>query len=162
MISKALAAFLMLAAYGCAQPAPAPAEPAADTSIADVAVEPLEIVTASGSHRFRVELADDARERDRGLMFRTVLPDDEGMIFQFERPMPLSFWMKNTLIPLDIIFIGADGRIVNIAENTTPMSLEPIPSTGPAIAVLEVRGGLTRELGVQPGDRVLHRILPRG
>ncbi|HYG25486.1 MAG TPA: DUF192 domain-containing protein, partial [Caulobacteraceae bacterium] len=63
----------MLAAYGCAQPAPTPAEPAADTSIAEVAVEPLEIVTAGGTHRFRVELADDPRERDRGLMFRTVL-----------------------------------------------------------------------------------------
>ena len=115
-------------------------------------------MTAQGVRHFRARIADDPAEREHGLMFVSVLPEDEGMLFDFGDASPRAFWMKNTLIPLDIIFIGADGRIINIAENTTPYSLEPAPSAGPALAVLEIGGGLSAELGIRPGDRVVHRI----
>ena len=82
------------------------------------------------------------------------------MLFDFHDPRPVAFWMKNTLIPLDMIFIAADGRIINIAQNTRPYSLDPVPSAAPALAVLEIGGGLSAELGIEPGDRVLHRIFP--
>lgn len=162
MISKAIVAFLLLAAAACAQPAAAPAPVEAPAAAPAVVLEPLEVQTAQGVRRFRVEIADDPQERERGLMYRTVMAEGEGMLFDFQQPQLLSFWMKNTLIPLDIIFIGADGRIINIAENTTPLSLEPVPSAGPGVAVLEIGGGLSAEFGIKAGDRVIHRILPRG
>ena len=122
---------------------------------------PLTITTAKGdTHRFTVEVARTPEQQARGLMERQSLAPDKGMVFPYEPPQAVAFWMKNTLIPLDIIFIGADGRIINIAENTTPYSLEPVPSAGPALAVLEIGGGLSAELGIEPGDRVLHRIFP--
>ena len=157
MISKVFAAAFALLTLACAPPAPERAAPPAAT--AEV-YEPVDVVTAQGVRRFRVRIADDPAERERGLMFVSVLPEDEGMLFDFKEPSPRAFWMKNTLIPLDIIFIGADGRIINIAENTTPYSLEPVPSAGPALAVLEIGGGLSAELGIKPGDRVVHRIFP--
>lgn len=164
MFSKAFdrRALVWLAAatlVACAPAAPeAVAEPVAAETPQSAPLEPLEVITDKGPVRFRVAIADDEQERQHGLMFRSVLPEDEGMLFDFHQPQPLAFWMKNTLIPLDIIFIGADGRIVNIAENTTPYSLDPIPSDGPALGVLEIGGGLSDELGIEPGDRVVHRI----
>lgn len=160
MKPKAFAVLAALALTACAaEPAAAPVpEPAI---IADEALEPLEIVTANGPVRLRVTIADTDEERSKGLMFRSVLDEDEGMLFDFQRPQPVAFWMKNTLIPLDMIFIGADGRIVNIAENTRPYSLDQVPSAAPVLAVLEIGGGLSAELGIKPGDRVLHRIFPR-
>jgi uncharacterized membrane protein (UPF0127 family) len=116
----------------------------------------LEIVSGNGVHVFTVELATTDEQRARGLMFRKELPDGQGMLFDFQREQELSFWMKNTYIPLDMIFIRGDGRILRIAENTTPLSTANIPSGGPARAVLEVSGGTARKLGIKPGDRVAH------
>jgi uncharacterized membrane protein (UPF0127 family) len=114
----------------------------------------VKVMTAGATHGFAVELADSPAEQARGLMFRTELGDDEGMLFPSVRPQMRSFWMKNTPLPLDIIFIGPDRRILNIAANTVPYSLESVVSAGPAIAVLELRGGRAEELGIEPGDMV--------
>ena len=112
-------------------------------------------VTSKGkTHRFTVELAKTPAQQARGMMFRTTMADDTGMLFPYSSPKLLSFWMKNTYIPLDIIFIREDGTIENIAANAEPYSLESVASTGPAIAVLEIRGGLSAELGMEPGDKV--------
>ena len=155
-----LACLAAVALVACAPPAPEPAPAPADVAVAPAALETLEILTDKGPVRFRVAIADDEEERSRGLMFRSVMPEDEGMLFDFHDPRPVAFWMKNTLIPLDMIFIAADGRIINIAQNTRPYSLDPVPSAAPALAVLEIGGGLSAELGIEPGDRVLHRIFP--
>lgn len=103
---------------------------------------------------FVVEVARTSPQQARGLMFRTSLADDRGMLFPFPDDRMASFWMKNTVIPLDIIFIRADGRIENIAANTTPYSTDPVASTAPVSAVLELRGGLAAERGIKAGDRV--------
>jgi hypothetical protein len=123
-------------------------------------LEPLEIVTAQGPVRFRVEMADSAREREQGLMWRGSMPVDQGMLFDFPVESEQGFWMRNTYIPLDIIFIRADGRIHSIARSTTPLSEALVPSGGPVKAVLEINGGLAEHLGILPGDRVRHRIFP--
>ncbi len=112
------------------------------------------IVSGDKTRRFSVENAATAAQQAQGLMFRKSLADDAGMIFPFPQPRPAGFWMKNTLISLDIIFIGADGRIESIAENTVPYSLESVRSIGPVASVLELRGGLTRQLGIKAGDLV--------
>jgi hypothetical protein len=163
---KLFTGLAVLSLAACAPPAPEPA-PAAPAPVA--AVEPaapvyesLDIITAKGPVHFRVEVADDEAERAQGLMFRTQLDDDAGMLFDFHTPQQVSFWMRNTLIPLDMIFIRADGTIANIADNTEPYSETPIPSAGPVLGVLEIGGGLTQELGIKPGDKVTHRIFPRG
>jgi uncharacterized membrane protein (UPF0127 family) len=120
--------------------------------------EPLAIVTHGGVRRFTVEIADTDRTRERGLMFRKHLAPDQGMLFDFKTPQPVAFWMKNTLIPLDMLFIAPDGRVVSIARNATPMSETPIPSGGDVLGVLEIRGGRAAEIGAEPGDRVQERI----
>lgn len=120
------------------------------------ALEPLTVVTASGRHDFMVEIADDEAERQKGLMFRPPLADDRGMLFEFETAAEQSFWMKNTPSSLDIVYIGADGRIVSIAHNATPFSEQPLPSYGAAKGVLEVRAGRMTEIGAKAGDRVEH------
>jgi uncharacterized membrane protein (UPF0127 family) len=118
--------------------------------------ERLDIVTTAGVHHFKVEVADTPATRERGLMFRKSLAADRGMLFdfKFKTEQPVSFWMKNTLIPLDIVFIGANGRIVSIARNATPLSETPIASAGPVLDVLELRGGRAAEIEAAPGDRV--------
>jgi uncharacterized membrane protein (UPF0127 family) len=118
----------------------------------------LEIVSKSGVHVFAVELAANNEERARGLMFRKELPEGRGMLFDFQQEQPVSFWMHNTYISLDMIFIGGDGRIVRIAENTEPLSDRLVPSGAPVRAVLEVIAGTARKLGIAPGDRVAHPI----
>jgi len=133
---------------------------AGDGAEAAVHTEELTIDTDNGPVRFTVEIADDDAERNRGLMFRDPLPDDRGMLFHFQEPEMASFWMRNTPSSLDIIFIGVDGRILNIAERTTPYSEDGIPAAGLTRGVLEIRGGRARELGIRPGDRVRHRIFP--
>lgn len=120
--------------------------------------ESLEVVTHQGVRRFTVEIADTEATRERGLMFRTSLPGDKGMLFDFGTPQPVAFWMKNTLIPLDMLFIAPDGRVISIARNATPMSETPIPSGGDVLGVLEIRGGRAAETGIQPGDQVRERI----
>ena len=116
----------------------------------------LEIVSRSGVHVFSVELAVTDEDRARGLMFRRELPDGKGMLFDFGRDQEVAMWMQNTLIPLDMLFITAAGRIVRIAENTEPMSTRIIPSGGPVRAVLEVIGGTAKKYGIAAGDRVAH------
>jgi uncharacterized membrane protein (UPF0127 family) len=122
----------------------------------------LEIVSASGVHAFSVELATNDQERERGLMFRKELPQGQGMLFDFEHDQPVAFWMHNTYIPLDMIFIRSDGRIMRIAENTEPMSDKLVPSGSPVRAVLEVIAGTARQLGIAPGDRVVSPIFGNG
>ena len=116
----------------------------------------LEIVSKTGVHVFSVEIADTEPEREKGLMFRKKLPDGQGMLFDFQREQDVSFWMKNTYIPLDMIFIQGNGRILRIAENAKPLSTDLIPSEGPVLAVLEVSGGTAHRLGIAPGDRVAY------
>jgi len=118
----------------------------------------LEITGASGVHAFQVELATTDDERARGLMFRKELPEGQGMLFDFFKDMPVSFWMHNTYISLDMIFIRGDGRILRIAENTEPMSDRMVPSGGPVRFVLEVIAGTARKLGIKPGDKVTGAI----
>jgi hypothetical protein len=122
----------------------------------------LEIVSASGVHAFTVELAASDQERERGLMFRRELPEGQGMLFDFQHDQPVAFWMHNTYIPLDMIFIRGDGRIARIAENAKPESDDLIPSGTPVRAVLEVIGGTARQLGIKPGDRVVGSIFGKG
>ena len=115
---------------------------------------PLTIRSKNGAHRFKVEVARTAEEQTVGLMYRHSLGRNRGMIFPLGEPRYASFWMKNTLIPLDMVFIRADGRIARIAANTTPQSLDPVPSGEPVAAVLEIRGGRAAELDVREGDLV--------
>jgi len=105
-------------------------------------------------HRFHLYIAATEPRRNQGLMFVKKLAPDRGMLFLWESPQTASFWMKNTLIPLDLLFIGPDWRVIRIAENATPLSLATIDSMGLVTAVLEVAGGTSRRLGVEPGDRV--------
>jgi uncharacterized protein len=121
----------------------------------------LEIVTRTGVHVFEVELANTDEQRARGLMFRRELPEGQGMLFDFGREAPVTMWMRNTYISLDMIFIRSDGRILRIAENTVPLSEAIIPSGGPVKAVLEVVAGTARRLGIAPGDQVAHEPFQR-
>lgn len=120
--------------------------------------EVVEIATKSGVHVFSVELAATEADRARGLMYRQQLPEEHGMLFDFEREEPVAMWMHDTYIPLDMIFIRGDGRILRIAERTEPLSDRIIPSGGPVRAVLEVVGGTAKKLGIAPGDRIGHPI----
>ena len=118
----------------------------------------LEIASKSGVHIFSVEVVDNDADRAKGLMYRKELPEGRGMLFDFHRDQEVSFWMQNTYIPLDMIFIRRDGRILRIEENTEPLSTRMIPSRGAVRAVLEVIGGTSRKLGIAPGDRVASPI----
>lgn len=120
-------------------------------------VSELRIVTASGeTHRFSVELALSASQRQQGLMYREKLAADHGMLFDFGKDEEVLMWMKNTLIPLDMIFLNKEGVITHINENATPLSQVIISSQGPVRFVLEVGGGVTRQLGIAKGDRVVN------
>ncbi|HUA53344.1 MAG TPA: DUF192 domain-containing protein [Candidatus Sulfotelmatobacter sp.] len=116
----------------------------------------LDIETASGRHHFDIELATKDEQQIQGLMFRRTLAPDAGMLFLYPSEREIQMWMKNTVIPLDMIFIRADGTVSHIAERAVPRSLEIIPSEGPVLAVLEVNGGTAARLGIKPGDRVLY------
>ena len=142
------------AAENATAPAPTPAATPARHSISGLEVIPLTITQDGKAHAFRVEVAATMEQQQKGLMFRTAMGPDEGMIFPSDMPEPRSFWMKNTVIPLDIVFIGPDHLISNIAANAVPYSLDPIPSSGAAIAVLELNGGRAAQLGIKPGARV--------
>nr|WP_240633985.1 DUF192 domain-containing protein [Caulobacter flavus] len=125
-------------------------------------LEPLELVTSRGVARFQVEIAATEAEQRKGLMFRKALAPDRGMLFVYRKPQRAAFWMKNTLIPLDILYIGPDGRILSMVRNARPHDETPLPSGGPVLGVLEIAGGRAGQLGVLPGDRVRHRIFPKG
>jgi uncharacterized protein len=119
-------------------------------------LETLQIVTASGTHDFQVEIARDEESRARGLMNRRFLPADRGMLFEFDRAAPVAFWMKNTYIPLDMIFISPKGGVTNIVANAEPLSERAIPSGSPCVAVLELNGGAAAAIGLKVGDMVRH------
>ncbi len=142
-----LAAYAVLALFAVFADADSPARSA------EPAREELVITSDTGAHDFNVEIADDDRERARGLMFRRSMPNDQGMLFDFLDEERVSFWMRNTYIPLDMLFIKADGTIDSIAERTTPLSENSIPSKGPVRYVLEINGGLSHTLGIAPGDK---------
>lgn len=148
----AFAALLLLTAplTGCA------AAGDAQAARGDDLVE-LSIATAKGKRTFQVEMARTSAEQARGLMYRTELAADRGMLFPYDPPQWASFWMKNTLIPLDMIFIRQDGTIARIAENTIPESLEPVESGEPVSAVFEIAGGNAAAQGVAVGDHVTWR-----
>ncbi|UTW53316.1 DUF192 domain-containing protein [bacterium SCSIO 12827] len=114
--------------------------------------------TANGAHPFKVEVAVDDAQRALGLMYRRDLAPDRGMLFDFGREIYISMWMRNTFIPLDMLFIGADGRIGFIRERTTPRSLDTIEAPERNRAVLEVAAGTVARLGIRVGDRVDHAI----
>jgi uncharacterized protein len=122
----------------------------------------IEIVSASGVHAFTVELATTDAEREKGLMFRKELPEGQGMLFDFQRDQPVAFWMHNTLISLDMLFIRSDGRIMRIAENAKTESDDLIPSGVPVRGVLEVIAGTARAMGIKPGDRVTGSFFGKG
>ncbi len=116
----------------------------------------LVIQSETGAHAFTVEVVDTPESRAKGLMYVQELADNAGMLFDFEQERLVSFWMRNTFIPLDMIFIGADGEIKNIHVNARPHDETSIPSAAPVQFVLEIPGGRTVELGIEAGDRVEH------
>jgi len=142
-------AFALIGLSACA-PTDAQTPPAA----AQPQLIPLEVKTAKGVLRYNVEIATTAQQQAQGLMFRTSLLERRGMIFPMTPPRFASFWMKNTLIPLDIIFIRPDRTIESIAANAVPQDLTPLNSGEPVSAVLEIAGGKAAELGIAPGDTV--------
>jgi hypothetical protein len=119
------------------------------------ALQQLEFVTESGSHAFRVEVADTLQERAKGLMFRRSMPQDQGMLFNFREDTPVMMWMKNTYIPLDMVFLSRDGVVTKIATDTTPMS-EAVIDGGRVYAVVELNAGAARRIGLKPGDEARH------
>ena len=124
-------------------------------------LEDLILVTSSGEHVFKVEVMRTDEQRARGLMFRRHMPVDRGMLFDFKTEQRVMMWMRNTYIPLDMVFITCAGVVVNVAEDTEPMSERTIPSAAPAYAVLEVNAGVARRIGLKAGDRVKHTLFSR-
>ncbi|GJL97555.1 MAG: hypothetical protein DHS20C06_13720 [Hyphobacterium sp.] len=157
LISSAFALFAS-AAFAQVPPAPAgdPAHP--DTVIEFGAPEPVSIETDDGVFAISALIADSDPERQRGLMFRSTLADDEGMLFDYEEVQSVSMWMRNTEISLDLIFISDSGEIVKIIANAQPYSLRSLPSDFPVLGVLEVRGSLARDVGIRPGNIVRHAV----
>lgn len=123
-------------------------------AISGLEVIPLTVASAGGRHTFSVEVARSEAEQAKGLMFRTAMGANEGMLFIRNPPDRASFWMRNTVIPLDIVFIGQDRRILNIAANAVPYDETPLSSAGIAAAVLELNGGRAAQLGIKAGDKV--------
>jgi uncharacterized membrane protein (UPF0127 family) len=138
-------------------PAPNASGAATEASVhptSGLQVIPLTVTTPKGPHTFRVELARTPQEQAKGLMFRTEMGPDEGMLFPYATPQMLSFWMKNTVLSLDLVFIDEQHRVINIAENAVPYSEASIMSAAPGVAVLELNAGRTRELGIVAGNKV--------
>ena len=145
LVASGLLVFLTATGGVWAEPANAPQV---------LPTETVTLQTAKGPVSFNTMIAADDAARQKGLMFRRKMADHQAMIFDFPEATPVSFWMHNTALGLDIIFIGADGRITNIAANARPYDDTPLPSAGPARAVLEIKAGLAKRLGVKVGDRV--------
>ncbi len=121
---------------------------------AEEGLEKIVVTTASGPHTFEVEIAKNEAAREKGLMFRRFMPADRGMLFEFERNERVAFWMKNTYIPLDMIFIAPDGLVTHVAADAEPLSEAIVPSGGPCDAVLELNGGMAAAIGLKAGDEV--------
>jgi uncharacterized membrane protein (UPF0127 family) len=151
----ALAAALLLAAAVAASAlgTRSPAE------LRDLPQSSVQVVTDSGRHRFKVWIAATEESQQRGLMFVRELPPKHGLLFLFPEPRYTSFWMKDTFLALDIIFIAADGRVARIVAGAQPLSLVPMDSGAPVKAALEVTAGTAERIGLEPGDRVLHPAL---
>lgn len=124
-------------------------------------LEALTFQTADGPRPFQVEVARTEAERERGLMFRRFMPADRGMLFDFKGEQTVMMWMKNTYIPLDMVFISRAGLVTNIAENAEPLSERIIPSGGPAFAVVELNGGISKKIGLKVGDKVEHPMFAK-
>lgn len=149
----------VIALAGLALASPIPLHTAAGQAVVRPATgptEPLTILSKAGPKRFEVEVMRDDAGRSRGLMFRRHMAADHGMLFDFERDEPVTMWMKNTYLPLDMVFIRPDGTVSRIAADTEPLSTAIIPSGSPVIAVLELNAGTAARLGLQAGDRVEH------
>lgn len=124
-------------------------------------VEQLSIMTDLGTTTFQIEVAATDETREQGLMYRASMPRDHGMLFDFAVTQPVYFWMKNTYIPLDMIFIRADGTVASIARDTTPLSETVVPSGAPVRFVLEVNAGVAAKLGLKAGDHVVNRLMKK-
>jgi uncharacterized protein len=122
------------------------------------ATSELTIVSATGAHHFTVEVAETPEQMEQGLMFRRTMPPDAGMLFIYNTPTAATMWMRNTLIPLDMLFVDGQGRIVNIHERAVPQTLDVIAAAAPVRVVIELNGGTAARLGIKPGDRVQHPI----
>ena len=162
-LSPFVASFALLLA--ACSPGAGEASPAADQTaggqaagavhpVSGLAVVPVTITGGKARHTFRVEVAGTSAEQAKGLMFRTQMGADEGMIFPMNPPRMASFWMRNTVIPLDLVFVGSDGRITNIAANAVPYDERPLASAGLVKGVLELNGGRAAQLGIVAGDLV--------
>lgn len=127
-------------------------------AMAEAGLEKLQIDTASGPHVFQVEVMRSDAEREKGLMFRRFLPKERGMLFDFKVEQPVMMWMKNTYIPLDMVFMNREGRVVGIARNAEPLSEAIIPSGAPAAGVLELNGGEAATIDLKVGDTVHHPL----
>jgi uncharacterized protein len=147
MRARFLVAVGLLLLAGCSRPA-------AETSPIGLPMETITIDTDHGSQTFQVEIAADDASRERGLMFRKTMQPDHGMLFDFKIDEGVAFWMKNTILPLDMVFIRSDGTISSIAPDATPYSTQEIPSAEPVRAVLELNAGRAAALGIAPGDVV--------
>ena len=147
---SALIGLGLMAFTACAH-AQAPKNPEGPT-------DPLQIVSAGKTHAFKVEMADTPTEREMGLMYRASMPKDHGMIFEFRPTREVSMWMKNCLFPQDMLFLDDDGTVLGIAENARPGSERLITPGFPIASVLELNGGLVKELGIKPGDKVKHKL----
>ena len=121
---------------------------------AEAAVDDLTITTATGPHHFAVEVMRTRDELERGLMFRREMANDRGMLFDFGSPQPVTMWMKNTYLPLDMVFIASNGRVVSVKQDAEPLSEKTIPSGGDVLGVLELDAGTAKRIGLKPGDRV--------
>lgn len=130
----------------------------AEVARAQAPVEALSVDTASGQHRFKVEVMRTEQDREKGLMFRKSMARDHGMLFEYQKEQPVTFWMHNTYLPLDLIFIAKDGQVLNIAHDAKPMDDSLIPSAGAALGVLEVDAGTAKAIDLAPGDRVHHKM----
>ncbi|QXQ05761.1 DUF192 domain-containing protein [Sphingosinicellaceae bacterium] len=151
---KLLAAALLLALLPVAQVAALPIV----APQAELPRTKLRLDTSSGRHNYSVEIAASPEQQERGLMFRTAMAANQGMIFPFAPPRPASFWMENTILPLDIVFIGADSRVLNVAADAKPYSRDLIQSSGAAAAVLELNAGEAAKIGLKPGDAVRYKL----
>ncbi len=129
---------------------------------AEARLEPLTVVTASGPHPFKVEVMRTEPERERGLMYRKSMSRDHGMLFQYPTEQPVTFWMHNTYLPLDMVFIDRSGHVVSVARDAKPMDDTLIPSGGPALGVLELDAGVAGAIGLKPGDLVRHAMFGNG
>ena len=148
-------------ALGLTAFAPGGARAQAQHTTQEAPLETLTIVSGGTRHAFQVEVMRTPDQRAKGLMFRRYMPPDRGMLFDFGASEPVAMWMQNTYIPLDMLFIRKDGTVARIAENAEPLSTRTIPSGEPVLSVLELNGGVARQLGIKPGDKVEHALFRR-